>query len=322
MKHHLLIVQFILSFAFVFYGCNPADDTKPTPDVDRTKLLSDIETLSSDEFGGRMTGTDGNRLAIDYIVERFALLEIEPVGDDFQHLFDHVNSRTDGEFKDAVNILGMIQGSKNPDKFIAISAHYDHLGMNEDIIFNGADDNASGVGGLLAAAEWFSKNQPENSILFLALDAEEQGLGGARHFVENPAVPLDSIALLINLDMISLNEDNEIYVAGTYHYPFLRPIIEKALEGSSISVLFGHDSPDLPPGDDWTMSSDHGPFHQKGVPFVYFGVEDHPFYHSPADVYENITPDFYVEAVRTILETTSYFDAHLDQVMEESGRFE
>jgi Zn-dependent M28 family amino/carboxypeptidase len=312
-----------LLIGLIFSGCEPADTqrtSKAEISVDRDQLLQDVRTLSSDEFEGRKTGTEGNRMAQDFIVERFVRLGVQPVAGDFQHLFDHVNPRNNNAFKDAVNLIGMIEGTKNPDRFIAVTAHYDHLGKNDEIIFNGADDNASGVGGLLAAAKWFSSNPPENSILLIAFDAEEQGLGGARHFVENPPVPLESIVMNINMDMISLSESDELYAVGTYHYPFLKPMVEEATKGTSISILFGHDSPDLPPGDDWTMSSDHGPFHQKGIPFIYFGVEDHPFYHTPADVYENITKDFYVESVRTIIQAISYFDKNLDKVADASER--
>jgi Zn-dependent M28 family amino/carboxypeptidase len=159
-------------------------------------------------------------------------------------------------------------------------------------------------------------------MLLIALDTEEQGLGGARFFVENPVVPLENIVLNINMDMISTNFVDELYAVGTYHYPFLKSYIEEATTGAEISVLFGHDTPDLPPGDDWTMSSDHGPFHAKGVPFLYFGVEDHPHYHQPTDVFENINPDFYVKAVEAILNTTRHLDANLEAIYAASERLE
>ena len=122
------------------------------------------------------------------------------------------------------------------------------------------------------------------------------------------------------MDMISTNFEDELYAVGTYHYPFLKDFVETGTEGSRINVLFGHDSPDLPPGDDWTMSSDHGPFHVKGIPFIYFGVEDHPHYHQPSDVFENINPEFYVEAVRTILSFMIHADKNLPKIREMSGR--
>lgn len=297
----------------VFTKCTSADQPlqnyqKVT--VDKEQLLLDIKTLSSDEFQGRFPGTEGSKMAQELIISRFEALGVKSLGDNYRHSFNHTNPRNGRVFDEAVNIIGWIEGSEHPEKFIAITAHYDHLGMHNGEIYNGADDNASGVGGLLATAAWFSEHQPQHSLLLLALDVEEQGLGGAYYFVNNPPIPLESIFLNINMDMISLSHDNELIAAGTYHYPFLRPFIEAATANAPVNIRFGHDSPDLPPGDDWTFSSDHGPFHTKGIPFIYFGVVDHPYYHTPNDIYENITPDFYYNAVKTIISTLQYFDTH------------
>jgi len=318
MKLQLFLFNFILGI-FLLTQCTSVEKPKQSTidvTVDRDQLISDIQTLSSDAFGGRFPGTEGSQMAQELIISRFEALGVKPVGDDFRHLFNHTNPRNSRVFEDAVNIIGWIEGSTHPDRFIAITAHYDHLGMHNGEIYNGADDNASGVGGLLAAAAWFSEHQPESSLLFLALDVEEQGLGGAYYFVNNPAVPLESIVMNINMDMISLNHDNELIAAGTYHYPFLRPLVEAATANAPVNIRFGHDSPDLPPGDDWTFSSDHGPFHAKGIPFIYFGVVDHPYYHTPQDVFENITPEFYYNAVKTIIGAIRHLDKHLDEVVD------
>ena len=282
------------------------------PEVDREQLLGDIEFLSSDALEGRFPGTEGSRLAQEHIIARFSALGVQAVGDDFRHPFSHINPRNNTEFPDAVNIIGMIPGTDDPERFIAVTAHYDHLGMHNDDIFNGADDNASGVGGLLAAARHFTENPPAHSLLLLALDVEEQGLGGAVHFVENPAIPLDQIVMNLNMDMISHNFEDRLVAAGTFHYPFLRPFIEEATAGSPLEIIFSFDNPDAP--QDWTFSSDHGPFHAAGIPFIYFGVEDHEHYHTPTDTFENINPDFYVTAVRTIINVLDHLDQNLSDI--------
>ncbi|MGF1670270.1 MAG: M20/M25/M40 family metallo-hydrolase [Balneolaceae bacterium] len=278
--------------------------------VDSETLLRDVKILASDALEGRKTGTVGNKMAQVFILDRFKNLELKSFNSTYRQTFRHVNPRTNEVFENAVNLIGYIEGSENPEQFIVITAHYDHLGIQDGEIYNGADDNASGVGGLLAAASWFSENPPDKSLLIIAFDAEEQGLGGARYFVENPVVPLDQIIMNINMDMISTNFDNELYAVGTYHYEHLKPIVINSTENAPVNVLFGHDSPDLPPGQDWTFSSDHGPFHQKGIPFIYFGVEDHRHYHKPTDVFENINPEFYVNAVNTIIS----FIRHIDKL--------
>jgi hypothetical protein len=295
-------------------------DTVTYDVVDRNQLLEDLQYLSSDELEGRETGTEGNRIAQDYIIERFSILGLGMFGDSYKHLFNHINQRTDEEFNDAVNLIAYIEGSDQPERFIVVTAHYDHLGIREGEIYNGADDNASGTGGLMAAARYFTDNQPRNSIIFIAFDAEEQGLGGARYFVENPVIPLEQIVLNVNMDMISNNFENELYAVGTYHYPYLKPAIEEFTREAAVNVLFGFDSDEWE--QDWTMSSDHGPFHSKGIPFIYFGVEDHPHYHSPTDTFENTNPDFYVNAVTTILGVIEGLDRNLENVVAESGRTE
>lgn len=301
------------------FSCDVKEDpiVQTGPIVDRQQVLADIQYLSSDELVGRRTGEFGNIMAQEFIYNRFQTIGLTHAGNNgFRQVFDHTNNRTGAEFKDAVNLIGMIEGAAQSDRFIAVIAHYDHLGFSEGEIYNGADDNASGTVGLLAAARYFADNTPDHTILFIALDAEEQGLGGAHYFVQNPVVPLEQIALVINMDMISNNFDDELYAVGTAHYPFLKPLIEEAVEDEPINVLFGYDTDDWP--QNWTMSSDHGPFHAEGVPFIYFGVEDHPHYHQPSDTFENTNPDFFVSAVETIIRVTEHMETHLNQVINAS----
>lgn len=311
-----LSYSFFALLLFVHIACETYIPTEIS--INDEQVLEDVRFLSSDELEGRKTGTEGNAIARDYIEQRFYELELQKFGNSYRHPFQHVNQRTGEEFEDAVNIIGIVEGHTNPYQFIVVTAHYDHLGVEDGQIYNGADDNASGTAGLMAAAEWFVEHQPENSIIFIAFDAEEQGLGGARHFVEQPVVTLGQIILNINMDMISNNFEDEIYAVGTYHYPFLKPLVEEATINSSINVLFGYDSDEWE--QDWTLASDHGPFHQKGIPFIYFGVEDHPHYHQPTDTFENINPEFYVEAVKTIMEFMRFADMNLDAIIEASGR--
>ncbi len=306
---------------FICMSCAQTQE-EMEPEIDLLPVyeqaLLDVQYLASDELEGRKTGTRGNELAQDYIEDRFETINLQMFGDSYRHLFDHTNDRTDEEITGAVNLIGYVNGSENTGRYIAVTAHYDHLGVRDGEIYNGADDNASGTGGLMAAARYFTDNQPANSIIFIAFDAEEQGLGGAYHFVENPVVPLDQIVMNVNMDMISTNFENELYAVGTYHYPYLKPIIEESAEDAPVNVLFGFDSDEWE--QDWTMSSDHGPFHEAGIPFIYFGVEDHEHYHEPSDTYDNINKDFYMDAVRTIIDVIDDLDSRLDEVAEASMR--
>ncbi|MBN3581428.1 M28 family peptidase [Algoriphagus aestuarii] len=280
--------------------------------VDRKSLLSNIEFLSSDSFHGRKTGTEENAKARDYLKEKFVELELPTHYKNHEQHFNF-ESRRENKTIEGVNIVGFVAGSKSR-KLIVITAHYDHVGVGRpvhgDSIYNGADDNASGTAALLALAEYFSKNRPEHSMIFAALDGEEMGLQGAKALVNDFPFPLENIVLNINMDMVSRNDNNELYASGTYQNPGLKPILEAAASGQSPTLKFGHDLPNTG-SDDWSKSSDHGPFLDKGVPHIYFGVEDHPDYHKPSDEFKNIQPDFYYQAVNLILKCTLALDQEL-----------
>ncbi|MFV1883219.1 MAG: M28 family peptidase [Balneola sp.] len=282
----------------ILINCAPQ---KSAPVLDTDQLIEDIKTLSSDEMQGRMVGTEGNAMARAYIIGRFEAMGVPAFEGSYIHEFSL--SRPNGNPVEGINIIGMIEGDS--DSVIVISAHYDHLGVRDSLIFNGADDNASGTSGLLALADYFTQVKPNHTLVFAAFDAEEGGLNGARAFVRD-SVFLEKVVLNINMDMISQNDKNELYAVGTYHYPELKPALE-TIETGEISLLFGHDRPE-DGNQDWTFASDHGPFHRAGIPFIYFGVEDHEHYHRPTDTFETIPQEFYKKSVQVILNSVLALD--------------
>lgn len=282
--------------------------------IDSARVVSDHYFLSHPALEGRLVGTPGNDAAREYIISELMRAGVQPLAGEWRHTFE---ARGGAE---GVNVLGVIPGSERPGRYIVATAHFDHLGLRDGEIYYGADDNASGSAALLEIARYFAANPPSYSIVIAALDAEEGGLLGARAFIDNPMIPLDSIVMNVNMDMISRNEADELYAAGTYHYPFLIPIVEEVADRAPLTLLRGHDDPSLPPGDDWTSASDHGPFHAAGIPFIYFGVEDHPDYHQPTDVFENTDPGFFVRAVRTVLDFIESADERAEEVIAGSGR--
>ena len=269
---------------------------------DAVQLLKDIETLSADDMEGRSADRPSIQKARDFVEKRFKESGLQPV----RQVFD-IKERGSSEVLKGVNFIGQIKGKKAADKYIIITAHYDHEGIKKGEIYNGADDNASGTAALFAVASYFWKHQPDHSLILVAFDAEELGLFGARHFVSNLPVKKESILLNINMDMISRSDKNELYAVGTFHYPRLKPALEKAQRKSKIKLLLGHDDPKLG-HDDWTGQSDQAAFHREKIPFIYFGVDDHKDYHKPTDDFANIQPEFYVRAVETILSAVLNFD--------------
>lgn len=281
--------------------------------IDEKSLLKNLKYLSSDEMRGRKTGTEENAVARKFLVDQFEEIGLSAHYTDFQQEFTFT-SRREKKTISGVNVVGFLAGSSSK-KLIVITAHYDHIGVGKansegDSIYNGADDNASGTAALLELAKYFKKNRPEHSVIFAALDGEEMGLQGARALVKDFPFPLEQIVININMDMISRNEKGELYASGTYYYPSFKPILEEAAANSKVKLKFGHDEPNTG-SDNWTQSSDHGPFFTANVPHIYFGVEDHPDYHQQGDSFENIEPNFYINSVNLILSSAIALDKQL-----------
>jgi Zn-dependent M28 family amino/carboxypeptidase len=267
--------------------------------IDSLQLIKDIRTLSDNKFEGRKTGTKGNRLAQFYILDRFKQAGLQAFHGTYEYPFYFM----EGEKRImGTNLYGYIPGKT--EDVIVITGHYDHLGVRKregqaDSIYNGADDNASGTAALLSLIKYYRQHPPKHTLVFAALDGEEEGLQGAKAFLQQPPVALDRIKLNINMDMVSRNEKGELYVCGTYHYPALKQYLTKVADSSALKVLMGHDKPEEG-SNDWTSQSDHYEFHKKGIPFLYFGVEDHADYHRASDEFERIDPRFYYQAVQTV----------------------
>jgi Zn-dependent M28 family amino/carboxypeptidase len=281
-------------------------------------MIADLTALAHDSLEGRQTGTAGAERARNFIVRAFEERGIAPLNGQRLRSFEF-SGRGGSTPQTGANVLAVVPGTVTPNRYFVVTAHYDHLGVRDGQVFNGADDNASGTAALLALAAWLAQHPPRSSFVFAALDGEETGLRGARAFVAEPPVPLGCVVMNVNLDMVSRSAKNELYAAGAYHRPVFAPLVEEVAAKSKISLLTGHDRPGLPPGDDWTESSDHGPFHEAGVPFMYFGVEDHAGYHRPTDDATDITPAFYVEAIETVLDFLLVVDRSAEQIVS-SGR--
>jgi aminopeptidase-like protein len=281
--------------------------------INQTNVLNDLKELSDDKYEGRKTGTKGAEMAAEMIIKRFKELGLKSYHPNYKQVFSVTNRNKETLIGN--NVVGYIEGKTN--KVMVISAHYDHLGIINGKIYNGADDDASGVCAVLAYAEYFSKHQPNHTLIFVAFDSEEMGLQGSKYFVANSPVDLKNIEININMDMIAHNDKNELYAAGTFHFPELKKYI--FTKTNQPKILLGHDDPKLG-NDDWTYQSDHGSFYAKKIPFIYFGVEDHSDYHKETDEFKNINQEFYVGAVKSILEIIKNIDANysLQKIMKDN----
>jgi Zn-dependent M28 family amino/carboxypeptidase len=284
------------------------------PALDSARLLADLSALAADSMEGRRIGTPGGARARAYLMRALTLIELAPASDRLDLPFTAPGRG--GATLNGVNLAAVVRGTVHPGRYVVVSAHYDHLGIGRpvkgDSLYNGADDNASGTAGVLAIARWFKGHPPENSIIFALFDGEEAGDLGSKAFVERPPVPLERIIANVNLDMVSRNARGELYAAGATPNPVMRPLLERLAASASVTLLLGHDT-----GlgqDNWTGQSDQSSFHAKEIPWVYFGVEDHPDYHRPSDDAAHIQPAFFYHAVQTVAAFVSLLDASLDRI--------
>ncbi len=276
--------------------------------VDSAATWCTLTELAADSMEGRRTGSRGNAAARALLVQRLRAAGLEPVEQPFAITGRDTSVRT------GVNVIARVRGA-DTSRLIVVSAHYDHVGAHGGVIYNGADDDASGTAALLALAEWYAKHPPKHAMLYAFFDGEEIGLVGARAFVASPPVALSRLAVDVNLDMVARLDKNELYAAGASPSPFLRPLLEATAHVAPVKLLLGHDTDAQGPHDNWISQSDHYAFHLLGIPWICFGVEDHPDYHRPTDDVEKINPGRFMAAVRTIADFLHRLDQSLDDVV-------
>ena len=258
------------------------------------QLLEDVRKLAAEEMEGRATGTRGAERARRYIAGRFAAIGLEALEVGYRHPFE-----LDGVA--GVNLVGVLRGAEPELGALLVLAHHDHLGVVDGELHPGADDNASGVAAMLAVAERLAATGTRRTLFFVSPDAEERGRAGSVALVEEPPLPLERVELVINLDMLARDSAGELWVAGCAHSPELAAPLRALASRAPLFLRLGHDRPDpRDPRHDWTTESDHAAFHEAGLPWLYFGVEDHDDYHTPRDSFERIDSDFLARAAATV----------------------
>jgi hypothetical protein len=280
---------FITIFAVFEAGCSSPYKTAIKYPVQN--MTVDLLTLSSDEMEGRETGKAGEKLAAEYIENRFASLGLIPKGENntyFQTFKKKLKAHPHAEITEADpeisgrNVIGFIDHKKSTT--IVIGAHYDHLGYGEGggslhtgerAIHNGADDNASGVTGLFYLAEALQKKPySNNNYLFIAFSGEEKGLLGSNFFINNPTIDKTSINYMINMDMIGrLGKEKVLLIGGVG----TSSLFETAINEVKKPVL------KIKTEKSGAGSSDHMSFYNAGVPVLSFFTGQHEDYHKPSD---------------------------------------
>ncbi|GAB4028241.1 M20/M25/M40 family metallo-hydrolase [Spirosoma gilvum] len=250
------------------------------------RISKHIHFLASDKMQGRGTGSPENAEAARYVATQFKKYDLKPLGTDgYYQPFTAKIRRVivPDSLREARNVIGFLDN--DAPYTIVIGAHYDHLGLGrqgssldslpQGKIHNGADDNASGVAGLLEMARYFSQNkikEPYN-FLFMAFGAEELGLQGSRYFLNNPTLPLEKLNFMICMDMIGRYNSKRGVGIGGYGTSDSWPTVFNGVESR---IKFFTDRAG-------NGGSDNAAFYAKQIPVLFFHTGGHPDYHKPTD---------------------------------------
>ena len=239
-------------------------------------LSKHVHYLASEELQGRALGTEGKDKAAAYITQQFQQAGLSPYKDSFTQPFD---LKFDLAWVKATNIIGVVEGTdpQLKNELIVLGAHYDHLGPKKDksTFYPGADDNASGVATIIELAKYFSQNKPKRSLIFIAFDAEESGLLGAKHFVDKlTSDEKKQIKAMFSYDMVGMLEANKgLHLKGIAGIKNGKDLAQKHASGINLLDVSGNIE----------ERTDTEPFGAVGIPAIHVYTGSKSPYHKPED---------------------------------------
>lgn len=295
---------------FFFFSSSYAQETVPL-------WIKDIRVLASDAMEGRKTGTPGAQKSRNYIRSRYEEMNLAPPAQYPDYFQPFVHERHSGDLA-GQNVVGVREGKA--DRYLVVTAHYDHLGRKGRRIFNGADDNASGVAAMLTLAQRSAQRENQCHIMFVATDAEEHGLYGAKAFISLNTLPKEQIYANLNLDMLAQPGGRyEILVSGKSTsddfdnlLSDIRDITGMPMVSTDNRMRIGR----TPRRSNLALSSDHAAFAAVGIPYIYLGVGRHSYYHTPRDTSDRIDERFFGLTVESAWQTFQKMDAMCGQSAE------
>lgn len=317
MKRDYLLLALLL-VGNITFAQSPIERALNT--INRSSAEATINFLASDELQGREAGVHGSRVTSEYIVSLLQWMGVSPLADSYFQPFDayrkerqkkgrlEVHPDSIAKLKQEVhqkltmrNVLGMIPG-KNTKEYVIVGAHFDHLGIDPvldgDQIYNGADDNASGVSAVLQIARAFlaSGQQPERNVIFAFWDGEEKGLLGSKYFVQTCPF-LSQIKGYLNFDMIGRNNKPQQPKQVVYFYTAVHPVFGDWLK-EDIRKYGLQLEPDYRAWENPIGGSDNGSFAKVGIPIIWYHTDGHPDYHQPSDHADRLNWDKVVEITK------------------------
>ena len=301
----------LLSLALSASVWAESPEKKGLETINRASAEAHIGFLASDELQGREAGYLSGRIAGQYIVAYLKTLGLQPLyGDSFFQPFEAYRKERQRKARYQVhpdsiallkkevhqklslrNVLAKIEG-KNPNEYVIVGAHYDHLGLDPlldgDQIYTGADDNASGVAAVLQIARAFLATgvQPERTVIFAFWDGEEKGLLGSEYFVQSCSF-VKQIKGYLNFDMIGRNNDESKPRHVVYFYTEAHPVFGDWLK-NDIKEYGLKLEPNYRPWDRPVGGSDNASFAERDIPVIWYHTDGHPDYHLPSDHADHI----------------------------------
>ena len=345
-KFNLFILTLFISNVYSQNISNKYAET-----ITSEELKSLLYVYASDSFEGREAGTKGEILAVEFIRDFYLKNDIKPAKgteDYFQKMEittpqrislpdkipDSVRTfmqngdmeklrnyamvagvRTGGEKLNSINVASIIEGSHYPNEYIVITAHLDHVGIEGEDIFNGADDDGSGSMALLEIAQAFKMasldgHGPKRSIVILHVSAEEKGLLGSEYYTDNPLYPLEDTITNLNVDMIGRTDptrdsdnDNYIYLIGTDRLSSMLHETSERVNKNTVDLELDYRFNAWDDPNRFYERSDHYNFAKNNIPVIFYFSGTHEDYHGPGDTPDKIRYDLLTKRTKLIFHT-------------------
>ena len=283
-----------------------ADVTVYKNSITSAELSKHLYIVADDNMEGRNTGEPGQKRAGEYLINEYKKIGVNfpPGATDFYQKVpsEFMKKGFAPKLNNSENIWAFIEGTEKPNEVLVISAHYDHVGMKNGEVFNGADDDGSGTVALLEIAQAFKKAKndgfgPKRSILFLHVTGEEHGLHGSRFYSENPLFPIENTIADINIDMIGRRDtlhpktNNYVYVIGSDRLSSELHTINEEVNAKYTQLDLDYKYNDRKDPERIYYRSDHYNFAKKGIPAIFFFNGIHEDYHQSTDTPDKIEYD-------------------------------
>ena len=273
-----------------------------------------LYVYASDYFSGRDTGTDGQKLAVDFLKHFYEMSAIDAAAGT-ENYFQKMTLNIKGKNVATENVVAIIPGTEKPEEYIVISAHLDHVGVRDGEIYNGADDDGSGTVAVLEIAEAFKKaaldgNGPKRSIVFLHVTGEEKGLLGSKYYTDHPLYPLANTVANLNIDMVGRldpkrkdKDPNYIYLIGADKLSQELHDISEAANKKYTQLILDYTFNDEKDPNRFYYRSDHYNFAKNNIPIIFYFNGTHEDYHGPGDTPDKIEYDLLAKRTQLIFYT-------------------